>query len=136
MEDKIIEQLYKLALKAYKKNEVPVSAIIIKNNKLIAKAYNKKNLKNNVLYHAEIICLQKAYNKLKRCNLNDCIIYITLEPCNMCKEVIQNSRISEVRYFLKKGELNNEYKKTKYVHMFGNIKIKELMNNFFKKIRK
>ena len=90
--------LYKLAYKAYKKNEIPVSALIVKNGKVIAKSYNKKNINKNSLLHAEIICLQKAYKKLKRWNLNDCEMYITLEPCDMCKHLIEESRIDNVYY--------------------------------------
>ena len=137
MDKKITKILYKLAVKAYKKNEVPVSAVIVKNNKIISKAYNKKNIKQNVFLHAEIICLQKAYKKLKRWNLNDCIMYVTLEPCNMCKEAIQNSRIDNVIYFTPKSNLNNTYKKTRYEQMYDTNKdIQNIFHDFFKNIRK
>lgn len=138
MEEKYKKLLYKLAYKAYKKNEVPVSAILVKNNKIISKYYNKKNIKNNPLYHAEILCLQKAYKKLKRWNLNDCILYVSLEPCDLCKLVIEESRISQVFYMLKQGSNNNKYHKTTYEQMYDNkvIEIKSLMNSFFDKIRK
>lgn len=137
MEDKIIKKLYKLALKAYKKNEVPVSAIIVKKNRIISKAYNKKNISNNAFFHAEIICLQRAYKKLKSWNLSGCTMYVSLEPCNMCKEVIQNSRIDKVIYILSKGKITNEYKNTKYEQMYvKNVFFRELIDNFFKKIRK
>ena len=137
MEEKVFNKLYKLALKAYKKNEVPVSAVLIKNGKIISKAYNKKNIHNNVLYHAEIICLQKAYKKNKSWNLSDCTLYVSLEPCNMCKEVIQNSRIGKVIYILPKGIITGEYKKTKYeqTYVFYN-KFKKIVDDFFKNIRR
>ena len=137
MERKIINELYKLSMKAYKKNDVPVSAIIIKNNKIIAKAYNKKNIENNAFLHAEIVCIQKAYKKLKTWNLSDCILYVSLEPCNMCKEIIQNSRISKVIYILPKGKITNQYKKTEYEQMYvASDSFKNLMDVFFKKLRK
>lgn len=138
MKQKIYKELYRLSLKAYKKNEVPVSAIIVKQNKIIAKAYNKKNLSNNVLYHAEILCLQKAYKRLKRWNLNDCILYVSLEPCDMCKKIIQESRIDKVYYVLSKGICNNAYNKTQYEQMFLNEKsgFEELLKKFFHHIRK
>lgn len=138
MEEKIIKKLYRLSLKAYENNEIPVSAIILKDDKIVASSYNKKNISNNVLLHAEIICLQKAYKKLKRWNLNDCVMYVTLEPCNMCKEVIQNSRIDHVYYILSKGSINNDYKKTQYEQMYDmNCEIFEnLLKKFFNKIRK
>ena len=138
MKNRIIEKLYKLSLKAYKKNEIPVSAIIIKNNKIISKAYNKKNINNNALLHAEIICLQKAYKKLKRWNLNDCTMFVSLEPCDMCKLLINESRINKVFYILPKGYITNSYYKTKYEQMYvnGGFDFQNLMKDFFKKIRK
>lgn len=136
--DKYEKILFKLAEKAYKKNEVPVGALIVNKGKIIAKAFNRKNIDNNSLFHAEIICLQKAYKKLNRWNLYDCDMYITLEPCSMCKFLIEESRICNVFYILDQGKHNNKYNKTKYEHMFvcEKDKFSEIMNNFFKKIRK
>lgn len=138
MKKEYYDILYKLALKAYKKNEMPVSAILVKNNKIIAKAYNRKNISNNPLYHAEILCLQKGYKKLKRWNLNDCSLYVSLEPCDMCKILIEESRIDQVYFLLNKGKNNNKYTKTKYEQMYVNEgeKFKKLIDKFFKKIRK
>lgn len=138
MEKKYCEILYKLANKAYKKNEIPVSALIVRKNKIIAKAYNKKNINNNPLLHAEIICLQKAYKKLKRWNLNDCEMYVSLEPCGMCKYLIEESRIDRVYYILKKGLCNNKYKKTQYeqVYDLDGASFQKLLENLFKNLRK
>lgn len=138
MEKKYYELLYKLAKKAYIRNEIPVSALIVCKGKVIAKAYNKKNLSKNSLLHAEIICLQKAYRKLKRWNLNDCEMYVSLEPCDMCKHLIEESRIDYVYYILKKGSCNNKYKKTQYKQMYVNrdANFQSLLENFFKKLRK
>ena len=138
MKEEYIDILLKLACKAYRKNEVPVSAILVCNNRIISKAYNKKNLLNNPMMHAEIICLNNAYKKLKRWNLNDCILYVTLEPCDMCKLVIEESRLAQVYYILERGELNNKYNKTHYEQMFAckNDEFLYLMKDFFKKIRK
>lgn len=86
----------KEAKKAYKKGEVPVGAVIVKNNKVISKAHNTKNKKNCVINHAEIIAIKKASRKLKNWRLNDCTIYITLYPCAMCASAINQSRISKV----------------------------------------
>ena len=129
--------LYKLAKKASKKNDIPVSAIIVKDNKIIAKAYNKKNIKQNPLYHAEILCLIKAYKKLKRWNLNDCNMYVSLEPCNMCKELISESRINKVYYILSKGKITNKYDKTIYEQTYDNKKgsFQQLINECFNKLR-
>ena len=132
-----VQILYKLAKKASKKNDIPVSAIIVKDNKIIAKAYNKKNIKQNPLYHAEILCLIKAYKKLKRWNLNDCNMYVSLEPCNMCKELISESRINKVYYILSKGKITNKYDKTVYEQMYDNGKesFQQLINECFNKLR-
>lgn len=133
MDTKYSNILYKLCKKAFKKNEMPVSAILVRNNKIIAKAYNKKNIKKNPILHAEIICLFKAYKKLKRWNLNDCELYVSLEPCSMCKEIIAESRINKVIYMIKQGEINNKYKKTKYVQMYdkNSKNILKYINTFF-----
>lgn len=138
MKEKYTKELFKLCNIASKKGDVPVSAILVKNNKIIAKAYNKKNISNNSLYHAEIICLQKAYKKLKRWNLNDCILYVSLEPCNMCKLLIEESRIDKVYYILKKGDRSNKYNKTTYEQMYVSDKkiFLNIIDDFFRKLRK
>ena len=132
-ENIIINELNKLMDKAIKKNEVPVACIITKYNKILAKAYNKTNKTNNILDHAEIIAIKKASKKIKNWRLNDCIMYISLEPCSMCKEIIKKSRISDIIYYSKqnnnKTELDPEYK---YI---GNSKISNKLKKFFKSIR-
>lgn len=135
--EKYNEILFKLAKKAYNKNEVPVSALIVYKNRIIAKAYNKKNIKNNPLLHAEIICINKAAKKLKNWNLNECTLYVTLEPCDMCKMIISEARIENVYYLIEKGSVNNKYSKTKYEQVYDkkSIDYKILFNNFFNKIR-
>ncbi len=129
----VIAELNKLMDIAIKKNEVPVACIITKNNKIIAKAYNKTNKSNNILDHAEIISIIKASKKINNWRLNDCIMYISLEPCSMCKEVIKKSRIKKVIYFSKqnghKTESDIDYE---YIN---NDKISNKLSNFFKGIR-
>ena len=119
-------------MKAYRKNEIPVAAIVVRNGKIISKSYNKRNLTNNPLHHAEIICLVKASKKLKTWKLSDCDMYVTLEPCPMCKSVINESRIRNV-YFLSSKSKSIHYK-TKYSLCY-NIEFSDLLTYFFKKIR-
>ena len=107
--EKYIEKLKKLNKKALKNNDVPVSAIIIKNNKVIAKAYNKRNKNKNPLYHAEILAIEKASKKSKTYNLIECEMTTTLKPCKMCEEVIKSSKIKKVYYLLdQKKNVNNK----------------------------
>lgn len=91
----------KEAQKAYHKKDVPVGAVIVKNNKIISKAYNKKEKNSNAIYHAEILAISKACKKLKTWHLEDCVLYVTLEPCMMCTGAILQSRIKEVVYATK-----------------------------------
>ena len=129
----IIKELKKLMNKAIRYNEVPVACIITKDNKIIAKAYNKINKSNNILDHAEIIAIKKASKKINNWRLNDCKLYISLEPCDMCKEVIKKSRISEVIFYSKQ----NEHKTEKEINykFIDNIDISNTLTNFFKDIR-
>ena len=96
--EEYMKQALLLAQKAYKKEEVPVGAIIVKDNKIIARAYNKREQKQNALYHAEILAINKACKKLKSFRLDDCEMYVTLEPCPMCSGAIVNARLKKV-YF-------------------------------------
>ena len=134
MEERIIiDELKKLMNKAIKHNEVPVACIITKDNKIIAKSYNKTVKTNNILDHAEIIAIKKASKKLNNWRLNDCKLYVSLEPCSMCKEIIKKSRISEVIYYSKQNEHKTE-KDTEYNYK-NNKDISNILTNFFKSIR-
>ena len=88
-----MEQAYKEALKAYKKNEVPIGAVIVKDGKIIARGHNERELKQDATLHAEITAIRKACKKLNSWRLNDCDIYVTLEPCAMCAGALIQSRI-------------------------------------------
>ena len=91
-----MEQALKEAERAYRKLEVPVGAVIIKNGKIIARAHNQKEEKKDTTKHAEILAIQKASKKLQAWRLIDCEMYVTLEPCSMCAGAIINSRIKKV----------------------------------------
>lgn len=135
MNDKIEITLYKLIQKAIKNDEVPVGAIIInKNNKIIAKAYNKVNKTNNILNHAEIICINKASKKIKNWRLNNCTMYVTLEPCSMCKEIIKKSRLNKVIYYSKQNDYLTENNPT-FIYKENKL-FSEKLKNFFKSKRK
>ncbi|MDE6292283.1 MAG: nucleoside deaminase [Bacilli bacterium] len=132
--DIIIEE----AIKASKKREVPVGAIIVHDNKIIAKAHNCRIKSNDVTSHAEIIAIRKAAKKLKDWRLSECDLYVTLEPCNMCMEVIKESRIRNVYYLLTREKSKKSYYKTN-VRMIDDltdnqqvISYKDILSDFFK----
>ena len=97
-DEKYMQKAIELAKKAYNKNEVPVGALIVRNNKIVATAYNKKESKKNSILHAEIIAINKACKKLKTWHLDNCVLYTTLEPCMMCTGAIEQSRIKKIVY--------------------------------------
>ena len=138
MKTEYFDELIKLARKSFKKNEVPISAIIVKDDKIIAKAYNTRNKTNNVLNHAEIIAIKKASKKLKDWRLSDCDLYVTLKPCSICENIIKQSRIKNVYYLLDKPTNKKEYYKTKVskanIHTHEQIYY-NILHDFFKKKR-
>ena len=130
----------KQALKAYKKQEVPIGAIIVKNGKIISKSYNKKENKQITTKHAEIIAIERACKKLKTWHLDGCEIYTTMEPCLMCYGAIEQSRISKIYYGLKnmnfgfKSKYNIETKLQVCECKISNEYI-DYMKSFFKEKR-
>ena len=96
MQEKFMKEALKEAKKAYNKLEIPVGAVIVKNDKIIARAHNIKEEKKDTTKHAEIIAIQKASKKLETWRLNDCEMYVTLEPCAMCAGAIIQARLKKV----------------------------------------
>ena len=88
----------KEAIKALDRNEIPIGAIVVKDNSIIGRGFNQKELLNDPTAHAEIIALTSAANTLNGWRLNDSQIYVTKEPCPMCAGAIMNARISKI-YF-------------------------------------
>lgn len=141
MEEKYINELINLSKKSLKKSEVPIAALIIdENGKIISKAYNTRNIKQQTINHAEILAITKANKKLKSWRLNKCMLYVTIEPCDMCKSVIKESRIQNVYYLLPRLPEKNQYNKT----IFNKLKdmsekedkYQEIINKFWKNKRK
>ena len=127
------------AKKAFKKNEVPIGAVIVKNNKVIARAYNRKTLDNVATYHAEILAIEKACRKLKTWYLEDCILYSTVEPCLMCTGAIIQSRIPKVVYGANNDAFGHlsKLKDTKIEIISDILKedCRQILTDFFKKQR-
>ena len=86
----------KLAQKAYVQGDVPIGCVIVKDDKVIARGYNKRNLKKTTLAHAELDAIAKASKVLGDWRLEDCTMYVTLEPCQMCAGAIVQARIPRV----------------------------------------
>ena len=96
MKEKFMREALKEAKKAEEKLEVPIGVVIVKDGKIISRAHNLRETKKNAIAHAEILAIQKACKKLDAWRLNECDLYVTLEPCPMCAGAILNSRIKKV----------------------------------------
>lgn len=96
MDNYFLQQAIIEAKIAKSKNEVPVGAIIVKNNKIIAAGHNIKENTNDPTNHAEMIAIKKASEAIGDWRLNDCDMYVTLEPCPMCAGAIVQSRIKRL----------------------------------------
>lgn len=134
MDDTIYNELKRLVDIALKENEVPVAAVIVNNGNIIGRGYNKVEQTQNFMNHAEIIAINEAIKNKGNWRLDDCEIYVSLEPCSMCKEFIKKSRIKKVYYYS-----NQNYELTEstpdYIYCDDKYFSTELIN-FFKKIRK
>ncbi len=95
---KWMKEAIKQAKKAESCDEVPIGCVIVKDDKIIARGYNKRETLQQSIAHAEIMAIQKACKKLGTWRLEDCVLYVTLEPCPMCAGAIIQSRIQEVVY--------------------------------------
>ncbi len=133
--NKYMEIAFEEAKKALKTDDVPVGAVIVENGKVIAKAHNTKEKEKIVTHHAEINAIEQACKK-KRCwYLNDCIIYVTLEPCKMCMGAIEQARIKKVIYATKREKkVNNVF--PQFCQGDGENKSRELLKSFFENKRK
>lgn len=144
--DYFMSEALKEAKKAFKKNEVPVGAVVVYNGKIIARAHNNRDKKQLIHGHAEFLAMEKASKKLKSWRLEDCDIYITMEPCPMCAGAMIQARVRKCYYStydLKSGVANsiinmfdlpfNHTVKFEYIDDFNESS--KLLKDFFKKIR-
>lgn len=98
---------FKEAEQAYNRGEVPIGAVIVRGDKIIARGFNKRERTQNALNHAEIIAIKRACKKLKSWRLDDCTMYVTLQPCVMCAGAILNSRIKKVVIGARSDRIND-----------------------------
>lgn len=133
--NKYIEYALKEAKKSLKTDDVPVGAVIVENGKIIAKGHNTKEKTHLVTRHAEINAIEKACKKKKNWHLDNCTMYVTLEPCPMCMETIKQARIKCIIYACKQQKHPN-LKKPEMIKIKDVEKSSELLKNFFKLKRK
>ncbi len=141
-----MQRAIKLVEDCISENEIAVGAIIVKDGEIIASAVNLKEKLKDVTSHAEILAIRAACEKLKNWRLDDCELYVTLEPCPMCTWAILQSRISTVyfgSYDVKYGALGSAMDLRNFSDwkpkVYGGILEKEcdeILKNCFKKMRK
>ncbi len=141
-----MNEAIKEAKKAFDKNEVPVGAVVVYQDKIIARAHNLRESNQAFHAHAEFLAMQKATKKIGSWRLEDCTIYVTLEPCSMCAGAMIQSRVKELYYGAidpKAGAvesvvklLDNRFNHQVAIHS-GLLKdqASELLKKFFKKLR-
>lgn len=95
-DEKYMKEAIKLAKKAYSIGDVPIGCLIVRNNQVIARGYNKRNKNKTTLAHAELLTIAKASKVVGDWRLDDCTMYVTLEPCQMCAGAIVQARIPRV----------------------------------------
>ena len=141
-----MKEAIKEAKKAYKLGEIPVGCVITYKDEIIARGYNKREKNNQAIDHAEIIAIKKASKKLNSWRLDNCKMYITLEPCIMCSGAIIQSRIPDViygaydnRFGCHKSKINIfDVKFNHNVNINGGLLEEEcsnLIKQFFKELR-
>ena len=136
------------AEKALEENEVPVGAVVIKDNKIIGRGYNQVERLKDATAHAEMIALTSAANHIGNWRLTECSIYVTLEPCVMCTGALLSSRIKELYFSIfdsKFGACGSVYNlaedgKTNHkINVYSGIyaeESKKLLEEFFNKLKK
>ena len=147
-DESFMKQAVKQAKKAYDKLETPIGCVIVHEDKIIARGYNKRNMKKHTLAHAEILAINKASKVLGDWRLEDCTMYVTLEPCPMCAGAIVQARIprvvigsmnpkagcaGSVLNLLQQDGLNHQVEVTKGVLA---EECSGLMTSFFRELRK
>ena len=137
-----MKKAFSEALTAYEKDEVPVGAVVVSNGKIIARAHNLTETLNDVTAHAEMQVITAAANLLGGKYLNDCTLYVTVEPCVMCAGALGWSQIGKIVYGAtdkKRGYSKfapkSLYPKTEVIKGVLETECSELMQEFFQKKR-
>lgn len=147
-DEKYMKEALKQAQKAYDREETPIGCVIVYENRIIARGYNKRNTMKNPLAHAELEAIRKASKKLGDWRLEECTMYVTLEPCPMCAGAIVQARIPKVIIGSMNPKAGCAGSVTNLLQLPGlnhrveiekgilNEKCSSLMTTFFKELRK
>lgn len=129
------------AKKAFDKNEMPIGAVVVCNGKIISRGHNTKEIDNNPIGHAEINAIVKACKKRNDWRLNDCLLFVNVEPCLMCYGLIYETRIRKIYCSLKNNKFNDLVSKfassDNCIIEYGLLEneSKQLLKDFFEKLR-
>lgn len=144
---KFMKKAFLLAMRAYEEGEVPIGAVIVREGKIIGEGYNQIELLRDATAHAEMIAITSAENNKDNWRLNDCTLYVTVEPCMMCTGAISLSRIGRIVYGLedpRMGFISSKFDGLKELNVNKTVEVEsglmrdeifELMQNFFKELR-
>lgn len=147
MDEKYMNLAIKEAMKARNKGEVPIGAVVVKGGKVIAKAHNLREMKKQACAHAEILAIEKACKKLDAWRLEECDMYVTLEPCAMCAGAILNARFKNVYIGAMEprsgavGSIINLFEQYNYNHSVNyetgilGEECKKMLQEFFRELR-
>lgn len=147
-DEKYMKEAIRQAKKAYALDEVPIGCVIVQNGKIIARGYNRRNTDKNTLAHAELTAIKKASKKTGDWRLEDCTLYVTLEPCQMCAGAIVQSRMGRVVIASMNpkagcaGSVLNLLQMSQFNHQVEIEKgvlgeeCSQMLSNFFKELRK
>lgn len=136
------------AKKAYELGEVPIGCVIVYQDKIIGRGYNRRNTDKSTLAHAEISAIRKASKKIGDWRLEECTMYVTLEPCQMCAGAIVQARITNVVMGCMNakagcaGSVYNILQEPKFNHQVNVVRgimeeeCSEILKDFFKSLRK
>lgn len=118
--------------------DIPIGSVIVLNDEIIGRGHNNRLYSKDVTAHAEIIAIREAADKIGDWRLDQCDLYVTLEPCAMCKEVIKEARINKVYYLVSKDDYKHSFNKTSFIKYEEKSfqqeisEYKHKLSNFFK----
>ncbi len=145
--EKFMKEAIDQALVAYRNNDVPIGAVVVKDDVVISRGYNRSLERGNSLAHAEIEAINSAMKNLSSSRLNGCSLYVTAEPCIMCAGAILHARIDRVYFGVREPkfggvvsianifDIQKSNHKVEWLSSIMSEEISEMMKTFFKNLR-